>query len=114
MVALGLEKYYRVTVDDVGIYEAVDRDCPKNDPRRENKPDGSWLPKIGQDFPGAISYWTEFGWKKYQESGLYDWHRSVVDGEIRTLIVDHEPKNTLYRDEYQIIVTKPDDHEVYA
>lgn len=103
--------FYRVVVDKIGIYEAVDRDCPKTDPRREKKPDGSWLPKAGPRFPGAISYWTEFGWKTYRESGLYDWHRSVVKGMVQVIELDHEPELVLYRDEFQIISPRPDLHE---
>lgn len=96
--------FYRVTVDGVGIYEAVDRDCSKGDPRRVNKPDGSWLPKKGLDYPGAISYWTEAGWKKYQESGLYDWHKSVVDGPVTVETLAEKPQTVFHEDDLQIIV----------
>lgn len=98
--------FYRVKVGDIGIYEAVDRDCPKGDPRRENKPDGGWLPKKGIDFPGAISYWTEYGWKQYRDSGLFDWHASVVNGEVTVEKLEERPKEVLYEDEFQIIVPK--------
>ena len=99
-------KFYRVTVGDIGIYEAVDRDCPKGDPRRANKPDGGWLPKKGMDFPGAVSYWTEHGWKTYQDSGLYKWHTSVVSGKVMIEEIDERPEEVLYEDAYQIIVPK--------
>jgi hypothetical protein len=99
-------KWYRVTVDDVGIYEAVDRDCPRYSDCRNSKPDGSWLQKVGSKYPGAISYWTECGWKKYNDSGLYDWHKSVVKGEVRIESVIDKPENVLYEDEYQIIVAR--------
>ncbi len=99
-------KFYRVKVGDIGIYEAADRDCPKGDPRRVNKPDGGWLPKKGIAFPGAISYWTEHGWKTYQDSGLYEWHKSVVNGEVTIEQINERPKGVLYEDEYQVIVSK--------
>ena len=95
-------KFYRITVDNVGVYEAVDKQCPKNDSRRKNKPDGSWLPKAGLKYPGAISYWTEYGLKKYINSGLLKWHESVIQGKVEVLIIG-EPKEILYEDEYQII-----------
>ncbi len=98
-----LEKFYRVTVDGLGIYEAVDRDCSKDDPRRADKPDGSWLPKKGVDFPGAISYWSKFGFDRYRESGLMDWHASVVKGEVEVTEISR-PSQVLYEDEYQIII----------
>lgn len=96
------EKFYRFVVDGIGIYEAVDRDCPKDDPRRENKPDGSWLPKKGLDYPGAISFWSKYGLKKYRESGLMQWHISVVKGKTEVIIINR-PAEILYEDEYQII-----------
>lgn len=98
--------WYRVTVNGVGIYEAVDRDCPRDDIRRQNKPDGGWLPKVGARYPGAISYWTEFGWKTYNGSGLFAWHTSVVMGEVSVEILDEKPQQVLYEDEYQMIVPK--------
>ena len=53
--------YYRVTINGIGIYEAVNSNCPPDDPRKKNKPDGSWLINKGTEFPGGISYWTQKG-----------------------------------------------------
>lgn len=93
--------YYRYTSGGVGIYEAVDKLCPRDDVRRANKPDGSWLPKKGTEYPGAISFWTEYGKEKYKSSGLFDWHKSVVsDIEVETV---EEIDPILYEDEFQII-----------
>ena len=96
------EKFYRIVVGDVGIYEAVFRDCPKDDPRRAHKPDGGWLPRVGEDYPGAISFWSEFGLRKYHDSGLLDWHVSVVRGVVEVVMVTR-PMAVVYEDEYQII-----------
>ena len=98
------EVFYRVVVDGVGVYAAVDRDCPEGDSRRTAKPDGAWLPKEGTEYPGAVSFWTEYGWKKYKNSGLMDWHTSVVKGNVEILKMGRPP-DLLYEDEYQIIVT---------
>ena len=95
--------FYRVTVEGKGIYEAVDEHCPKDDPRRATKPDGSWLNKVGHKYPGAISFWTEEGYRKYCESGLAAWHASVVEGEVETEEFEEPLKNILYKDEYQLI-----------
>lgn len=100
------EQFYRFVVDEVGIYEAVDRDCPPGDARRKDKPDGSWLPKMGRNFPGAVSLWSEYGLKKYRESGLLDWHRDVVRGKVEMIIIS-QPTEVLYKDKYQLIV-KPE------
>lgn len=98
--------FYRFILDGKGIYEMVDKFCPKDDPRRQFKPDGSWLAKKGNDFPGAISFWTEQGLRKYISSGLMTWHLHVVEGKVTVLVID-KPENILYEDEYQII-TGPD------
>jgi len=95
-------EYYRFITNGRGIYEAVDQDCSKDDPRRLNKPDGSWLPKKGLDYPGAISFWTDFGVKKYFDSGLLNWHKSAIKGNIEVMVMAR-PTEILYDDEYQII-----------
>lgn len=96
-------EYYRFIVTGRGIYEAVDQDCPKGDLRRSNKPDGSWLPKEGPKYPGAISFWTGYGLKKYFDSGLLKWHASVIKGNVEVVVVE-KPEKILYEDEYQIIL----------
>jgi len=57
--------YCRFILNNKGIFEAVDIDCPRLDPRRNLKPDGSWLPKVGEKYKGAVSYWTPLGLQKY-------------------------------------------------
>lgn len=97
-----MTKLYRVTSNGKGIYERVDELCPKDDSRRRSKPDGSWVAKAGLAYPGSKSYWTEKGFKKYKESGLFNWHRSVV-GEVQEEEID-KPQNVLYEDELQVLV----------
>jgi hypothetical protein len=72
------EIFIRLESDGMGIYEAVEKHCPRTDPRRENKPDGSWLPRVGHNYPGAISFWKPAGLEKYSSSGLKEWHAGVV------------------------------------
>ena len=104
-MANNTDKFYRIVVDNKGIYEVVDRDCPKGDSRRERKPDGSWLPKKGLNYPGAISFWSEYGLGKYRESGLMDWHISVVNGKVEIITINR-PDKILHEDKFQII-TEP-------
>jgi uncharacterized cupin superfamily protein len=96
------ETVYRFVCDDLGIYEAVERDCPRDDSRRKDKPDGAWLPKVGTQFPGAVSFWKNLGLKKYKESGLRDWHCSVSRGQKKILMAEITGP-ILYQDEFQII-----------
>lgn len=95
-------EYYRFITNGVGIYEAISNEVEMNDPRQLNKPDGSWLPKKGLDYPGAISFWSDYGFKKYFDSGLLTWHKSIVKGNVEVVIIDR-PEEILYEDEYQII-----------
>ncbi len=102
-----LPRCYRITVDGAGIYEVVSKDCPKDDPRRANKPDGGWLIKKGLEFPRSVSFWTENGFRKYKDSGLFDWHKSVIKGKILIEEIPRPiPGDVLYEDEYQIIVNR--------
>lgn len=95
-------EYYRFITNGVGIYEAISNEVEMNDQRRLNKPDGSWLPKKGLNYPGVISFWNDFGLKKYFNSGLLNWHKSVIKGNIEVIVIDR-PAEILYEDEYQII-----------
>lgn len=95
--------YYRFEVDNLGIYEAVEKFCSKQDSRRLKKPDGSWLTKAGEKFPGAVSFWTEVGLHQYVNSGLQDWHCSVIKGKVKILVLNSCPQNILYRDQHQVI-----------
>lgn len=97
-----MASFHRFLSGNLGIYEGVDRDCPRSDPRRRLKPDGSWLPKVGEKFPGAISFWTEFGLEKYLHSGLQEWHRSVTNSPLQLLRAVSIEK-PLYRDDFQVI-----------
>jgi len=98
-------KVYRVEFNHIGIYNAVEKYCPGDDERRKDKPDGSWLPRVGEKYLQAKSFWTEKGFKKYQEFGLMDWHQSVLPKgqKIKTLKIKLS-KQILYQDKYQVIV----------
>jgi len=100
-------RYYRFEVDRKGVYEQVDIDCPRDTACRANKPDGSWLARVGTQYPGATSYFTEEGLRKYVESGLAEWHASVVNGDVQKIVAQN-PRNILYEDEDQIILMKGD------
>ena len=105
-----MNTFYRFLAAGVGIYEAVEKDCPRTDPRRQNKPDGSWLPRVGEGFPQAQSFWTEAGLKKYLDSGLQEWHRSVVSNPLTVLHAKKIDK-PLYSDIFQVICSMPQECE---
>lgn len=93
---------YRFESDGMGIYAAVERDCPRDDIRRHGKPDGAWLPRVGPKFPGAVSYFTETGLAKYVGSGLMSWHCKVVQHKA-TILETRLKGKALYADRFQVI-----------
>ena len=95
--------FYRFEYNGGGIYGAVEQFCPRDDPRRQQKPDGSWLPKKGHLYPNAQSFWTKIGLELYQKSGLLDWHLSVLPGEV-TVCCSTLIGEPFYQDDFQIIV----------
>jgi putative hydrolase of the HAD superfamily len=96
---------YRFEANGLGIYAAVERDCPRDDGRRNGKPDGSWLPRVGPKYPGAISLFTETGLAKYWGSGLMHWHASVTAAPMRAWRATQQGAMH-HRDRFQII-TEP-------
>lgn len=96
-------KVFRYEVDGLGIFEASSKACPVGDSRRIAKPDVSWLPQEGRNFPGAISFWKELGKKIYHECGLKNWQESVVVGQIQELQFDYGKIKIVYEDDFQVI-----------
>lgn len=97
-----MSRFYRVVSGETGIYEAVGQACPPCNPRRADKPDGAWLPKIGVHFVGAVSLWTDTGMNRYVNSGLLHWHASVVRHPPTVLQVVISGR-VLYSDMYQVL-----------
>ncbi|MCO5143015.1 MAG: NUDIX domain-containing protein [Oligoflexia bacterium] len=93
---------YRFESMGIGVYAAVEKDCDRNDPRRKIKPSGLWLPKVGESYKGAKSFFTKKGLQVYLESGLQEWHRYVLVQEPNILVGD-SLETILYQDEYQLI-----------
>lgn len=87
----------------MGVYAHVEASCPRNDCRRNAKPDGGWLPRVGRQYPGAISLWKTEGLKRYLESGLYFWHAAVASAPVVTTSFE-ATGNVVYEDEFQVIV----------
>ena len=95
--------FYRVTSNGVGIYQRVDELCPKDSPLRHSKPDGGWLPRAGEKYSDTSSWFTEYGYKKYVESGLAEWHKEVVGGVVE-VTETQQLQEAIYQDEYQVLV----------
>lgn len=98
--------YYRATSDGLGIFEAVEADCPKGHELRHREPDSSWLPRPGKKLKNSISYWTEEGMMKYVESGLKDWHELVTTMPLEVQMLEEIPGKVIYKDKYQILIEK--------
>lgn len=98
---------YRFTLNSKGIYAELDAQVQKDSPLRNHKPDGSWLPKVGTDYPGAISFFTTRGLQKYNQTGLKNWHYSAAEGKAKMHIAE-APLKSLYQDEFQVIAMPED------
>ena len=98
--------FFRFKSLGLGIYEAIEKNCPPLDSRRSGKPDGSWLPKVGGLFPNSISFWTEYGLDQYNKSGLETWHLKILRENVDVLILNQVPKTIYYKDKFQIITNK--------
>ena len=72
-------------------------------------PDLNWFSEVGGIYPGAISYWTQKGFDKYKDSGLYDLHKKIFhpkDIFITEIDIDENSAYVLYKDEVQIIINQ--------
>lgn len=96
-------RLFRVIVGEHGLYEAATEACPESDDRYGSKPDESWLPQFGEQFATSITFWTEFGLWRYINSGLFDWHKSLVSESISILIAETRPDSPEYENEFQVV-----------
>lgn len=94
--------YYRMVVGTLDIFEAVEVDCPRGDPRRFSKPDSSWIPNAIKKFPEGIAWWSEFGLRRYISTGLLAWQASVVDAPVEVIVIE-KSERVKYEDEYVMI-----------
>lgn len=53
----------------------------------------------------TLGFTSEFGLKKYIDSGLLHWHCSVLSNPVQVMICA-EIETVLYSDEYQVICTR--------
>jgi len=95
-------QFFRFVVGTIDIFQAVEQDCPRGDPRRFSKPDSSWIPQAIKKFPEKIVWWSEFGLRRYISTGLLAWQASVVDGPVEVMILE-KPERVSYENEYVMI-----------
>lgn len=105
-VSLLEENYYRITYEDVGIYEALELNLPKSTFQKilKNK-DISWLPKTPNYASYAASYFTPLGYKLFNEKSL-PLIAKYLDSDLIKVINVIKLNNIIYQDEYQIITEK--------
>ena len=105
----GTDKYYRVTYENIGIYEAF-----KKYASREvwinflNSKDVDWLPnpvKLNKvDSKSFKCYFTQLGYNKFKSSTLPLIEKVLDKDKIITDIIDIDENKIKYRDKYQIVV----------
>lgn len=96
------EKFYRVTHNGIGIYQALRQQVSKDRWKELLQSEAfTWLPKPKDYPPGHISYFTKKGIQKFNELTL-----PIVTAVIGDNVKIEEVKgikNIVYYDEYQVI-----------
>lgn len=75
------------------------KSIPETDERLKSKPEADWLKEL--DHKGH-NYWTEHGLRKYFDSGLFDWHRGLLNSDMAIMIAN-EIKKRNAGDEYRTL-----------
>lgn len=98
--------YYRVTYEDVGIYEALELNLPKDVYKDllKNK-DISWLPKTNNYKKYKASYFTNLGFSLFNTKSLPLIEEYLEKDLIKIQTVD-KLDNIIYEDKYQILTEK--------
>ena len=106
-----IKKYWRVSYNNIGIYEALKRHLWENNKintwnELKNSDNFTWLPLPNTYLENNRSYFTEIGYKMFIEKTLpiikqYLDNDSIV---IKCFDFNYENLKILYEDEYQIVI----------
>lgn len=100
------EKYFRVTHDGIGIYEAMRRQISSKDWKKLLKSDNfTWLPKLKEYPPECRSYFTKDGMDKFNDL-VYPIAAGIVGDNIKIeKFTADDISYIIYKDQYQIITS---------
>ena len=98
-----MSKYYRITYDNIGIYEALKRKVDFVEWRNILN-QSTWLPKPPMYDDTCISYFTESGYKKFNTNTMPIVIKYLDKDKINIKEVTELIGDILYRDKYQVVV----------
>lgn len=100
------DNYYRITYEEVGIYEALELNLPKDTYKKLLADEGiSWLPKTNNYKTYKASFFTSLGFNLFNEKSLPLISKYLDSDRIKVINVS-KLDNIIYQDEYQIIIEK--------
>ena len=98
--------YYRVTYNNIGIYEAFKQNVPWNVwVDFKNSKACNWLPLPPKYEDGYYSYFTYEGYKKFMDLTYPKMLKYLNKDKIETSIVELDENSIVYSDKYQIVAT---------
>lgn len=105
----GTDKYYRITYEDIGIYEAFKKYASKEEWNNFlNSKAAKWLPNPVRlnkvDSKSFKCYFTQFGYNKFKSNTLPVFEKVLDKDKIITDIIDIDENKIKYRDKYQIVI----------
>lgn len=98
-----MPKYYRITYDNIGIYEALKRKVDFVE-WRNILSQSTWLPKPPMYDDICTSYFTEIGYKKFNANTMPIVNKYLDKDKINIEEVTELIGDILYQDKYQVVV----------
>ena len=97
------DKYYRVTHNGIGIYEAFRQEVGEEMWNNFlDSPMAEWLPKLDKYLDEYKRYFTEEGYDMFQQRTWTYMIKYVGTMKIETYT--DLPNNIIYKDKYQVII----------
>jgi hypothetical protein len=104
------DKYYHITYEDMGVYEAYKKYATKGEWMDFlSSKAAKWLPnpvKLGKVTFNKSSkcYFTQFGYNKFKSDTLPVFEKVLDKNKIVTDVIDIDEDKIKYRDKYQIVI----------
>lgn len=97
-------RYYRITYNGVGIYEALKRRISTEEWKSLlEDPRITWLPKPPEYADGNISYFTAYGYRMFEKK-TYPLIEKYFDEDILVVPLPSLDADIVYKDKYQVVI----------
>lgn len=99
--------YYRITYNNQGIYQAFRKKVSFEDWKKILKSDKiNWLPKPPDYAKGFNSYFTQTGYKKFEQLVLPIFKKILNEKQIKVERISSLSGKIKYQDQYQVVIQK--------